>query len=38
MTTHSVILQKLEDPMLGDILKFVNRDGNTLEECYAKVC
>lgn len=37
MSTHSMLLEKLEDPMHGDILQFMQRDSLTLAACYSKV-
>lgn len=37
MTTHSFMVEKLENPKLGKILNFVNRDEKTLAACYEKV-
>ena len=37
MSTHAFVIDKLEDPMLGDILAYVQRDEFTLSQCYEKV-
>lgn len=38
MTTHTILLEQLEDPMLGHVLQYVHRNKTTLEGCYKRVC
>ena len=33
MSTHSIILEKLEDPMLGEILAYARGEDMALSQC-----
>ena len=37
MSTHSILIEKLEDPMLGEILAYARGDDMALSQCYEKV-
>ena len=37
MSTHSILIEKIEDPMLEEILAYARGDDMLLSQCYEKV-